>query len=272
MKAIILAAGYGVRLEDELKMLKSENPKKYETVRSFIEGKAKPMIAVAGKPVVQHIVENIERSDADIDGIFIVTNNRYFRQFDEWRKGYKGKIRIKFINDGTNTNETRLGAVNDLLLVLNEEEIDDDVLVVAGDNIFRFELSELVDFFNEKHASVITVYKEGDIERIKKCSCVKFDDDSLVVNFEEKPKKPSSEWLCPPVYIYTADTIKLIKEMKFDKDKKDFIGNIPMLLYSKISIYALAKEEKIRFDLGTVDDFEKADIYFREKGSKKTEQ
>lgn len=266
MKAIILAAGYGMRLENELKVLKESDPEKYSEVRLFLEDKAKPMIIIDGKPVIQYTVENLER--AGIKRIFIITNNRYFSQFDEWRNGYKGKSSIKLINDGTNTNETRLGAVHDLLLVLKEEHISDDVIMVAGDNLLKFEINDLIESFNDIQTSMIVVYPEKDPEKIKKSACVEFDENNLVVSFEEKPKKPRSEWICPAIHIYTADTIRLIKEMKFDSSRKDLIGNIPMMLYDKIEIHAFVRKEKIRFDLGTIYDFDSAVEYFRKENAK----
>ncbi|MBU0536068.1 MAG: NTP transferase domain-containing protein [Nanoarchaeota archaeon] len=263
MKAIILAAGYGVRLEQDIEALKKEEPEKYERIKPFIESRSKPMIIIAGKPLVQYSVENLERTG--IDQIYIVTNNKYHSQFEEWRNHYHSTIPIKLINDGTSRNEERLGAVNDLLLVLREEDIEDDVLVLAGDNLLKFELKDLIDFFREKQTSVIVVYKEKDNDKIRRSACVQLDENNLVVNFEEKPKEPRSEWICPAIYVYAADTIKLIKEMKFGDDKKDLIGNIPLMLYNKIHIHAFSREEKIRFDLGSISDFEVADNYFRGK-------
>jgi len=262
MKAIILAAGYGVRLERELEDLKQDNSDKYEKVKDFVEGKAKPMIVVAGKPLVQYAVENLEK--AGVDQIYIVTNDKYYKQFDEWKSSYESKIPIKLLNDGTNKNEERLGAVNDLLLVLNKEEIDDDILVIAGDNLLKFELKDLIDYFNDVNTSLVVVYNEKDKEKIKKSACVETDEQHLVIGFEEKPSEPKSEWICPAIYVYTNDTIKLIKEIEFGEDKKDLIGNIPLLLYNKIHIHAFTNKDKIRFDLGTIDDFEKADEYFKE--------
>ncbi|HLC98854.1 MAG TPA: nucleotidyltransferase family protein [Candidatus Nanoarchaeia archaeon] len=261
MKAVILAAGYGTRLEKELADLKESSPKKYSILRPIVEGIAKPMINVAGKPIVQHTVENIERTDAD--KIFIVTNNRYHRQFEEWKDSYNSRIPLKLINDRTNTNDERLGAVYDLLLVLKQEAIEDDTLVIAGDNLLKLDLRDLVGFFNEVQTSIVVAYREKDKDRIKRSACVEFDDNHLVISFEEKPKNPRSDWICPAIYLYSADTIKLIKEMKFDHDKRDFIGNIPMLLYSRIHIHAFAREDKIRFDIGTLEELAQAESYFR---------
>lgn len=274
MKAIILAAGYGKRLDEDITNLKNGNKERYEEIKHCIEGKSKATVLVAGKPVIEYITENIEGINGAkrIEQIYVVTNNKFFRQINEWRDSHKGhegsegSIPIKLINDNTNSNDERLGAVKDLLLALNKEEIDDDILVVAGDNLIKFDLSELVNYFERKKTSVLVVYKESDREKIRKSACVEIDEHNLVVGFEEKPKEPRSEWICPAIYIFSKDTVKLIKEMRFSEDKKDLIGNIPMMLYNKIFFYAFKKDSKIRFDLGTVKDFEEAERYFGGKG------
>ncbi|MBD3313732.1 NTP transferase domain-containing protein [Candidatus Woesearchaeota archaeon] len=261
MKAVILAAGYGERLRKGIESLKKEDPERFSDIKDSVEGKAKPMVEIAGKPVVQHIVENIENTS--VDEIFIVTNHLYFNQFDEWKRAYDSSIPIRLVDDNTKTNETRLGAVNDLILVLKEKDIDDDVLVIAGDNLLKFDLNDMISFFEKKDATTLMVYPESDLEKIKRSACVSFDEQNLVIGFEEKPSEPKSEWICPAIYIYDHDTIRLIKEMRFDEDKKDLIGNIPLLLYNKIRIYVYPMHEKIRFDLGTIDDLEKANAYFQ---------
>ena len=105
------------------------------------------------KPLIQHTLENIEKiEDNPVEKVFVVTNNKYFDDFDRWRKNYEFKVQIQIINDKTNSNEERLGAVGDLLLVLEQQAIGEDVLVISGDNLLAFELSELLDFFNKKNS------------------------------------------------------------------------------------------------------------------------
>ncbi|MFC1733979.1 nucleotidyltransferase family protein [candidate division KSB1 bacterium] len=263
MKAIILAAGYGTRLDNELNRIKKENPLQYKRISHSIRGKPKPLVLIGGKPLLNYVVENMIK--AGIEEIIIVTNNKYITQFENWLKNCSLKIPVKLLNDGTNSNGERLGALNDLLLALNNEKIDDDVLVFAGDNLVKFELSEMVDFFRQKKTTIICTYKEKEKERLKRHGCIEFDENSLVTYFEEKPDEPKSKWVCPAIYIFAKETINLIKNMEFGEDKKDLIGNIPLLLYRKMPIYAFKKESNLRFDLGTMDDFEKADEYFRSK-------
>lgn len=263
MKAIILAAGYGVRLEEDLAKLNDNDRRLYLGIKGSIEGRAKPMVIISGKPLIEHIVKNLENI-REIDQIIIVTNDKFFNQFEEWYINYKSAKEIKILNDGTSINEDRLGAVGDLLFVLDKEKINDDTLVIAGDNLFTFSLKELADFFHSKNSDVLLVYPE-DREKIKRSACVDTDSSGRVVYFEEKPKEPRTNLACPAVHIYKKSTISLIKGMDFSIDIRDLIGNIPKLLYRKIPIYALKKDRKVRFDLGTVSDFISASEYLKKR-------
>lgn len=260
MKAIILAAGYGTRLEKGLNELKVKNPAKYNRIKHAVEGKSKPLIALAGKPLIEYTVENIVR--AGIQEVYVITNHTFFKAFNEWKQDYKGKALIKIINDNTESNDKRLGAVGNLQFLLEQEDIKDDSLIIGGDNLIIFELKELAEFYKNKHTNILVAYNETDTGRIKRANRVEFDTKDYVSLFEEKPDDPRDrEWVCPPFYIYTAETIKIIREMKIPDEKKDYMGNIPMMLYKQIPFHVLLKKEKIRFDLGSIDDFEKAEEY-----------
>jgi len=263
MKAIILAAGYGTRLQKGLDELKEKDSKKYEKIKGYLGGKAKPLVIIAGKPMIEYTIENLER--ADVEQIYIVTNNKYYDDFEDWRKNYKLKGKLKVINDGTKSNEERLGTVGDLKLVLEQEKIDDEVLVLSGDNLFTFEMKNFVDFYNEKQASVTAVYREKDKERLRKSGNAGFDENKRINFFEEKPKNPKSEWICPALYIFNPETLKLIKETDFQGENKDLIGNILVLFHSKLPFYAFTSEQRLRFDIGSIDDFENANEYMRKK-------
>jgi len=263
MKAIILAAGYGTRLQKGLNELKEKDSKKHEKIKGFIEGKAKPLVIIAGKPMIEYAIENIER--AGVGQVFIVTNNKYYDDFEKWKKNYKANIKIKIINDGTKSNDERLGTVGDFKLVLEQEKVGDDALVLSGDNLFTFEMKDFVDFYNEKHRSVAAVYREKDKNRLRKSGNAVLDENKRIVSFEEKPENPPSEWICPALYIYDSKTLKLIKETDFYGDNKDLIGNIIVLFHNKIPFYAFTGEGKLRFDIGSIDDFERADEYMRKK-------
>jgi glucose-1-phosphate thymidylyltransferase len=277
MKAVILAAGYGMRLEQDLQKMKEKDNGLYLDIRESIEGRAKPMILLAGKPLIEYIINDIQKI-AEIDEIIIITNNKFFNQFNNWLVEYKaerpGKSGtendknsrankdIALIDDGTYLNDDRLGAAGDLIFAINDLDIDDDLLVLAGDNLFKFNLSEIVDFFHKKGTDVTLVYPESS-ERIKRGACVELDKDGKIIYFEEKPEKPRTNLACPAIYIFTKSTIRLIKKLELDFTERDMIGNIPMMLYKKTLFHALKKDNRIRFDLGTVDDFRSAVEYIK---------
>ncbi|MFO8015742.1 MAG: nucleotidyltransferase family protein [Candidatus Woesearchaeota archaeon] len=262
MIAIILAAGYGVRLERDLRALRDSDRETHNRIADNIRGRPKPMVLIDGKPLIEYLVEDIEKIN-DVERIIIVTNNKYFRQIEEWTLSYNSSKEIKILNDGTNFNADRLGAVGDLLFALGREEVDDDVLLLAGDNLFTFGLREMVEFFREKQSDVLLTYPERDKERVKRSACMKLDDEWRVTYFEEKPENPVSDLICPAVYVFRKDTVKLIKSMDFGIDMKDLIGNIPLMIYKNKQVYALKKEDKARFDLGTVQDYLNAEDYVR---------
>ena len=264
MKAIILAAGYGTRLQEGLDKLKIEDKAKYDRIKDSIEGKHKALVELDGRPLIDYTVENILR--AGIDNIYVITNHKFFKKFKKWKQDYDGNASLIIVDDKTRTNRTRLGSAGDLQYLLRKEEINDNALVLGGDNLFTVELNELVKLYNQKKENVILVYKEKDKERIKKSSRVKFDTNKYVTLFEEKPRYPEpEEWVSPPCYIYTADTINKIRMMDMPKEKKDHIGNIQVMLYKETPFYALPGKGKVRFDLGSIDDFENANEYMRKK-------
>ncbi|MBW2990324.1 nucleotidyltransferase family protein [Candidatus Woesearchaeota archaeon] len=263
MRAIILAAGYGTRLEKGLNELKINNPEKHTQISPFIKGKAKPLVIIAGKPMIEYTLDNLKR--AGIDQVYVVTNEKFFIDFKDWHNGYQGDVNVKIINDNTNSNDKRLGTVGDLKFVLEKEKIEDNTLVLSGDNLFIFEIKDMVEYYNEKQENIALVYKEKDKERIKKSGNAVFDENKQIMLFKEKPENPVSEWICPAIYIYTSETLRLIKETSFQGDKKDLIGNIIVMFHTAIPFYAFTREEKIRFDLGSIDDFEDADRYMMSK-------
>ena len=136
MKAVILAAGYGTRLKE------------------LAINKSKPLIEIAGKPIIEHIIKKIEELD-NIDEIYIITNNKFYHNFLNWEKHFKNKIAIKILNDGTNSNEEKLGAVGDFAFAVEKEHLNEDILLIAGDNLFKLSLKQMFTFFKEKNSTVI---------------------------------------------------------------------------------------------------------------------
>jgi len=190
MKAVVLAAGYAIRLYP------------------LTENQPKPLLNVGDKPIVEHIIDKIQELK-EVDEVFVVTNHKFYPMFNGWLNDYKTDKKIKIINDGTLRNEDRLGAVGDLAFVLNEEGIKNDVLMIAGDNLFGFSLGRFLGFFTEKKSSVIAFCDLKEKEKVaNKFGVGVLDEDKRIVDFEEKPSEPRSTLATTCCYIFSKVDIE----------------------------------------------------------------
>ena len=239
IRALILAAGYATRLYP----LTKNTPK--------------ALLAIADKPMIEYIIEKIDRAD-DIKDIIIVTNDTFYKQFGSWLKFAKHKKPIRIINDGTTSNEDRLGALKDIDYVVKQEMIKDNLMVIAGDNLFEFSLRSFVKFFNEKKSSVLAVFDMKEKDKLaKKFGVVKLDNSSKITDFEEKPAEPKSSLAATACYIFTpTDVEELDKFLKTHK-KADNPGEFLSYLSAKKPIYGYSFDEGW-FDIGSFDQLEEA--------------
>ena len=243
MKCIILAAGYATRL--------------YPLTKHT----AKPLLKVGDQTILQHILDKVEKVD-EIDDIYIVTNDRFYRDFCDWVATYAGDKAIEVINDHTTSNDNRLGAIADIQYVLREKDIQEDIMVLAGDNLFELELTAFVDFYHEKQADCITVHELNDTEEIKRSGVVQVDGSGKVTDFEEKPAAPKSNLAVPPFYMYQKETLPLIDQYLSEGNNPDAPGNfIPWLIQHK-DVYAYPFTG-IRYDIGTLESYEAVQQLFR---------
>ncbi len=242
MKCIILAAGYATRLYP------------------LTKNKAKPLLEVAGKPILNHIIEKVEKVDA-VDEVYIVTNDRFTTSFQNWSTTYSGDKEIIIVNDHTTTNDNRLGAIADIEYVLHQHQIDEDIMVLAGDNLFDFELTDFVHFFKEVNGDSITTHELSDLEEMKRTGIVELNDEGMVISFEEKPEQPRSNLAVPPFYLYKSDTLHLLKKYLLEGNNPDAPGNfIPWLIQHK-PVFAF-EFEGLRYDIGTVESYHKVQELF----------
>ena len=185
MRALILAAGYATRL--------------YPLTKDF----PKPLLTVGGKTILDLLLDQIE-TIPHIEHICIVTNHRFFSHFTNWREAYKGNLDIDIIDNGTSSNSDRRGAIGDIQFSLTSCDIRDDLLVCAADNIFQFPLSEFVAAFRTNRVTRICVRIVEALEKQRRTGIAVLDSDDRVLDFEEKPQAPKSNWGVPPLYIYPA--------------------------------------------------------------------
>ncbi len=219
MKSLILAAGYATRMYP------------------LTLHRAKPLLPVAGRPAIEYIIERVEEIE-EINEILVVTNEKFFRQFQSWHNNFLAKKPIKILNDKSRMEKERLGAIGDIDFVIKEEEIDEDLLVIAGDNLFELGLREFVDFAKHRiPSSSIGLYNLKDKELVKKYSQVRLDANDRIIEFEEKPQRPTSTLVAKCVYFFSKAEFGLIPEYLSSGGSTDAPGHYISWLCQKVSTY-----------------------------------
>jgi glucose-1-phosphate thymidylyltransferase len=240
VKAIILAAGYATRL------------------RPLTDSIAKPLLPVGGRPMLDWIVDRIDEVD-DVDEIHVVTNARYAPSFEAWRTS----DRVTIHDDGTTTNENRLGAIGDIRFVLEQAGIDDHLLVIAGDNLFDFDLGDFVEFWRGKgEASAVALYDVGDLELVKQFGVVDLDGDDRVTSFVEKPEQPTSTLAATAAYLYHRAHLPLIERYLAEGNSPDQPGRLVAWLHERAPVYGYRFEGEW-FDIGDREQLLVADNKLR---------
>ena len=242
MKNIVIAAGYATRLG--------------ELTRNF----PKPLLQIGQSTILGRMLDDIDRIE-DIDEHIIITNHRFAPIFQEWASTQNYTKPLTIVDDGTSTNETRLGAVCDLLYAMDKLSIDDDMLVVAADNILMFSFREFVDFAREKGTSCIMCHEQPSVERLQRTGVVVLDENSKVLNMEEKPQVPKSHWAVPPFYIYLRKDLDLVRGSVADGCGKDAPGNLAHYMVDNTVMHAWPMTAG-RFDIGSLDSYEEAKQLF----------
>ncbi len=230
MKCILLAAGYATRLYP------------------LTKDKPKALLELGNKTILDRIMDKLEEIER-IDDVYIVTNHRFADIFTNWAKDYKGPKKVKVLDDGTTTNDNRLGAIGDMNYVIEQEKIDDEIFVLASDVIFDFSLKGMFDLFDKLDADVISARYVESIETLRSMGVLKLDDNGLVTDFEEKPQNPQSHYGVPPFYIYRRSTIELIRQYLREGNNSDAPGYFIPWLIGHTDVYAYKFDENI-IDIG----------------------
>ena len=235
MKCIILCAGYATRL--------------YPLTENF----PKPLLEVKSKAIIDHLIDDLETGNK-INQYIIVSNHKFYNHFVDWKKNRKEDIVV--LDDGSTSNETRLGAVKDIYFAIEKLNINEDIIVLAGDNLLEFSLNEFISFYENKNKSSIMTYFESELSVLKKCGVVEFDEDNKVVSMEEKPQNPKSNYAVPPFYIYKKEDLYLFKKGLESGCKVDAPGHYVEWVSKHTDIYAYIMPKK-RIDIGTLEDYKK---------------
>ena len=248
MKVIILAAGYATRLYP----LTLTQPK--------------PLLPVAGKPMIEYVLDNLAPIEG-IDHIYVVTNAKFAGHFERWSVDYradKAELNITIVNDRSTDDTNKLGAIGDIHFVLQSQNVTDDIIVVAGDNLFSDKLPDFGRYCREKNAPVLAVYDVGDLEQIKKYNSINLDHAGRITFFEEKPKNPTSTLTGIALYFYPKSTLPLIKQYIAEGNNADQPGRLIQWLYPRLPVYTW-KVPGLWYDIGSKETLEEANQIFARK-------
>ncbi|MBR4421102.1 MAG: NTP transferase domain-containing protein [Erysipelotrichaceae bacterium] len=232
MKCLILAAGYATRLYP----LTKDRPK--------------PLLEVKGKTILDWLIDDI-RTSGQIDEFIVVTNHRFAEIFTEWAKD---RDDIRIVDDLTETNETRRGAVCDIEYAIEERQIDDDLLVIAGDNVLDFSLCSFIDYALAKKTSCTMRYHETVKEKLQRSGVSIIDENERLLELEEKPLEPKSEWCTPPFYIYLAEDVKKIRTAIAEGCATDAPGSLAAWMCRNSIVHSMEMPGK-RYDIGNLESY-----------------
>ncbi len=235
MQCILLAAGYATRL--------------YPLTRDM----PKALLRLGDKTILDMVTDKIDEVE-EIGSIYIVTNEKFYGSFLEWSRDYRGSKRVKVINDHTASNDNRLGAIGDLKFAIDAEGIDDEILVMASDNIFDFSLNDFTAMYRRINKDMICAHVIENKEDLHSMGVVELDNDGRVLSFEEKPEKPRSDLGVPPFYLYRRETLPLIDEYIAGGNNPDAPGHFIPWLIGKKDVYAYVFDA-LRIDIGTPESY-----------------
>ncbi len=243
MTAILLCAGFAARMEPLTKDI------------------PKALLEVGGKPAIDHLIGQILEL-SHLDSIYIVTNDRFFKQFLDWGEKSEGAITQRGIslhiyNDGVESPERRLGAAGDLGFIVSSLSENKGALVAAGDNIFRFPLKPYWEKFMRDDKSCVLALHTEDTEKLRRTGVLELDSDDRVHAFHEKPGNPPSNFACPALYFLKPRSLDMVNEYLSSPDARDEIGYFISYLAQNDVIHAFRVEGEV-IDIGTIESYERA--------------
>ena len=233
MKCLILAAGYATRL--------------YPLTENF----PKPLLKVRDKTILDWLLEDINGAGI-VDQYVVITNHKFAKHFQEWASAHT--LPITVLDDGTETNETRLGAVRDIQFAIDALGLNEDLLVIAGDNLLNFSLQDYIRYAQDKKTTCIMRYWEPDVNKLHKTGVAEVSDSDLVTGMEEKPSNPKSNWCIPPFYIYKASDVPLVKKGIEAHCRVDAPGSFIAWVCTQTTVHAYEMPGQ-RFDIGNLESY-----------------
>lgn len=240
MKCLILAAGYATRL--------------YPLTENF----PKPLLKVGEKTILDWLIDDIDESGL-VDEYIVISNHKFAHHFDAWAKDKK---KVTVLDDGTDSNETRLGAVKDIQFAIETLGLDTDLLVIAGDNVLDFSLTRFLSYAKEKATSCILRYYEPDGKRLLKSGVVTVDETDRVLKMTEKSPDPETHWCCPPFYYYTREDAGLVGKGIQAGCGTDAPGSYIAWLCTQTTVHAMEMPGS-RYDIGNLESYEQVQKTYR---------
>ncbi len=242
MKCLILAAGYATRL--------------YPLTENF----PKPLLEVGGKTILDWLLEDLCGLTGGDPGAVVVTNRRYAPHFRAWAAEKSCPVAVA--DDGTEANETRLGAVRDILFAVDALGLDDDLLILAGDNLLDFSLGAFLRYASKKGTSCTMRYREADESRLRKSGVAEIGEGGRLLSLEEKPAEPRSHWCTPPFYYYRREDARRIREAVADGCAVDAPGSLAAWMCRHTPMYSMEMPGR-RWDIGDIQSYEEARRSYR---------
>ena len=235
MKAIVLAAGYATRMHP----LTLTQPK--------------PLLPLGGRTILDYIIENL--NTLPLDEIIIVSNHKFYAHFKSWLRYAKSQIKVSILNDGSITESDRLGAIGDIDFTLRVKKIQEDIVIIAGDNFITYPLIEQYEFFKQKASDTICAHRISDRKELTRFAVAVLDDDNKVLSLVEKPEEPPSDVAIFATYFYKKETVALFSKYLSEGNTPDAPGYFVQWLHKKKDVYAYIVNGEC-YDIGTIEAYE----------------
>lgn len=238
MKVIIPAAGYATRLHP------------------LTLNKPKHLLEVQGKTIIDHILAKIEEIE-HVDEIFVVSNEKYNKNFQDWAKTISTRTKVHILNDGTTSNEDRLGQIGDIKFAMDKGKIDEDLMIIAGDNLFNFSLNHIYNKLMERRVNLNALYDIKSKDDASKLGVATIDDKGKIIEFQEKPDEPNSTLISMGIYLFPKENLHMISKYLDEGNNPDKMGYFMEWLLANDELHSHVHEEEW-FDIGYHSALEKA--------------
>ena len=247
MKVLLLNAGYATRLYP------------------LTENMPKSLLPLGKRLIIDYILDSIDELP-DVSEVILISNSKFAGQFTDWAKSLdrSGKAPITVLDDGTNSPDNMKGAIGDIKFAIEEKNIDEDICIMAGDNIFTYDINDMYKFFRDKDADTLVAIYVPEKHQLQKLAVAILDDDGKILDMAEKPQEPKSNWGIYATYFYKKETIRLIDTYLAEGNSPDAPGNFPSWLYKRQDVYAF-KAEGDCIDIGTLENYEKTKAEYENK-------